>query len=290
MQSFITKRFRYKPRSLLNFSSTLRNITLRHWTNALTILLIALLCWLLALWTWLVVLPEGRALSTPESPLSAASSANVVSARHLFGLSVKEQQAPTLQTTITGLKLRGVFAPIGLLPGFAVFNIEGKNDQPVRVGDEVIPGIILKEVHPAHVLLSRQGMLERLNLERSTGIVDAQITPSFKLNVQSRSAVNFSFSRNELNLALQDPKQLANVGRLGINPGGGLMVEEAPNGSLTEKLGLRLGDVLMRINGQPVSNQGDLQRLYQQLAQLGQVRLDIMRGGAPAQLRYTIEQ
>ena len=89
---------------------------------------------------------------------------------------------------------------------------------------------------------------------------------------------------------MQDPKQLANVGRLGINPGGGLMVEEAPSGSLTEKLGLRLGDVLLRINGQPVSNHGDLQRLYQQLAQLGQVRLDIMRGGAPSQLRYTIEQ
>ena len=275
---------------MMSFSSTVRGLTLRHWTNALTILLIVLLCWLLARWTWLVILPAGTVHHSPESLLSVSSAANVVSARHLFGLSVKQTQAPAIETTISGLKLRGVFAPMGLLPGFAVFYIEGKNNQPVRVGDEVTPGIILKEVHPAHVLLSRQGALERLNLERSAGSVDAQITPSFKLNVQSKSAVNFSFSRNELNLALQDPKQLANVGRLGINPGGGLMVEEAPSGSLTEKLGLRLGDVLLRINGQPVINQGDLQRLYQQLAQLGQVRLDIMRGGAPSQLRYTIEQ
>ena len=274
---------------MANFS-TLRGITLRHWVDVLTILLIVLLCWLLARWTWLVILPAGRAESSSESLLSVSSAASVVSARHLFGLSVKQIQAPAMETTISGLKLRGVFAPIGLLPGFAVFYIEGKNNQPVRVGDEVTSGIILKEVHPAHVLLSRQGVLERLNLERAAGSVDAQITPNFKLNVQSKSAVNFSFSRNELNLALQDPKQLANVGRLGMNPGGGLMVEEAPSGSLTEKLGLRLGDVLLRINGQPVSNQGDLQRLYQQLAQLGQVRLDIMRGGAPSQLRYTIEQ
>ena len=274
---------------MANFSR-LRGITLRHWVDVLTILLIVLLCWLLARWTWLVILPAGRTESAAESLLSVSSTANVVSARHLFGLSVKQTQAPAIETTISGLKLRGVFAPVGLLPGFAVFYIEGKNNQPVRVGDEVTSGIILKEVHPAHVLLSRQGVLERLNLERGAGSVDAQITPNFKLNVQSKSAVNFSFSRNELNLALQDPKQLANVGRLGINPGGGLMVEEAPSGSLTEKLGLRLGDVLMRINGQPVSNHGDLQRLYQQLAQLGQVRLDIMRGGAPSQLRYTIEQ
>ena len=275
---------------MANFSR-LRGITLRHWVDVLTILLIVLLCWLLARWTWLVILPAGRGESSAESLLSASSAANVVSARHLFGLYVKQTQAPAIETTISGLKLRGVFAPIGLLPGFAVFYIEGKNNQPVRVGDDVTSGIILKEVHPAHVLLSRQGVLERLNLERGAGgSVDAQITPNFKLNVQSRSAVNFSFSRNELNLALQDPKQLANVGRLGINPGGGLMVEEAPSGSLTEKLGLRLGDVLLRINGQPVSNHGDLQRLYQQLAQLGQVRLDIMRGGAPSQLRYTIEQ
>ena len=57
-----------------------------------------------------------------------------------------------------------------------------------------------------------------------------------------------------------------------------------------EKLGIKTGDVITGVNGQPVNSQGDLVRLYQQFGTLSSIRAEVRRGGAPVMLSYTIQQ
>ena len=119
---------------------------------------------------------------------------------------------------------------------------------------------------------------------------DGYKTQDFKLNVQSRSPGRYTLSGNELNQVLQDPKQLVNLGRLTMQPGKkGLVVEDAPRGSLADKLGLQQGDVVLQVNGLPLSSNEDITHFYQQLNKVGQVRLICMRSGKALVLNYTIE-
>jgi S1-C subfamily serine protease len=105
----------------------------------------------------------------------------------------------------------------------------------------------------------------------------------------SRSGPNdFTFSRNDLESALKDPGQLKFLGRIGVPPGGGVRLDEAPPGSLAARLGLQPGDIIRKVNGQAVSSAGDLARLHQQFSTTSLVQAEVQRGTATLQINYTI--
>ena len=83
---------------------------------------------------------------------------------------------------------------------------------------------------------------------------------------------------------------MAFTGRIGVAATGGVRVEDAPGGSLLDKLGIKTGDIVTGLNGQPVNSPGDLARLYQQFGTLTSIRAEVIRGGAPVMLSYTIQQ
>ena len=254
--------------------------------------LIVLLCWLLAQWTWLVFSPKSNRAPHSEAFLSAQTAADAIIVRHLFGGGVSEEDSPPERpVTSSNLKLRGVFAAIGALPAFAILSVDGKVDQPVKAGTVIAPGLVLEAVYPDYVEVRRQGVAERLELEKKTSAPSSvSNSPDFRLNVQSRGPGNYGFSKNELNQALQDPNQFANLGRFSSQPGqAGMAVVYAPHGSLANKMGLQQGDVVLRVNGQPVNSNGDVSRIYQQLQQMRQVRLEGLRSGKSLLLNYMIQ-
>ncbi|GAO34640.1 hypothetical protein SCT_0019 [Sulfuricella sp. T08] len=234
--------------------------------------------------------PKAKRMTVDATLLSGPAAADAVFASHLFGSAPGESSAPESQpATFSNLKLHGVFAAIGSLPAFAILSVDGKPDQPVKAETEIAPGVVLGMVYPDHVEVRRNGVVERLNLESKAGGPSGVAKGAdFRLNVQSRAPDNFSFSRKELNQALQDPQQMANLGRFVARPGG-LVVEDARNGSLAEKLGLQQNDVVSQLNGQPVTSNEDIGRFYQQLNQTGQVRLIGLRDGKAMTLNYSIQ-
>jgi general secretion pathway protein C len=219
--------------------------------------------------------------------------AEEIAVHHLFGLAVGPHfELPSQTQTSSNMKLLGVFAAIGSLPAFAIVSVDGKPAQPVQAGNEVASGVVMAEVHPDYVVLRRNGATERLNLEKITssamaGNID---TAEFKLNVRAAGGNTFSFSRNELNQAMQDAKQLLKMGRLNPYPTGGMMVSDAAAGSLVDKLGLKTGDVIQRFNNQPFNSNVDVQNFVQQLQHVTVAKLDLMRGSRPLQLKYEIQQ
>lgn len=251
--------------------------------------LLLLFCWLLAQWTWLVALPKVVPPVASSVSYTAPLAAETITLRHLFGQAVGADSRASVQIrTFSNLKLQGVFAAIGSLPAFAIVIVDGKPAQPVQVGKEAASGVVLEEVHPDYVVLRRNGLMERLNLEKRVSALAGAGNAEFKLNVQQGGNV-FTLSRKELSLALRDATQLANLGRMSPHPQSGMRVEDAPSGSLASKLGLQVGDVVKNFNGQPVKSNEDVQRFVQQLGQIDQARLFVMRGGTAIKLQYQIQ-
>jgi general secretion pathway protein C len=251
-----------------------------------TVALVLVLAWLLAKWTWVFLTP-------PQSAAGAKASGGVdlAAVARLFG-----GDAPAGPVAAAGgsggIHLKGVIAPTPADIGSAIFNLGGK-DVAVPLGGEIRPGMKLETVEPDHVVILRGGVRERIDLDmRKAAGPRVGMTAKaggFRLAVTRSGANGFNFSRKDLENALKDPGQLSYLGRIGMPPGGGVRLEEAPPGSLASRLGLQPGDIIRKVNGQAVASAGDLARLHQQFATTSLVQAEIQRGTAIVQLTYTIK-
>jgi S1-C subfamily serine protease len=65
--------------------------------------------------------------------------------------------------------------------------------------------------------------------------------------------------------AQQDQRQVAKISRgLAANPGGGILVETAPSGTVASQLRLEAGDVIVAVNGSPVRSPEEFARIYRE--------------------------
>ena len=252
-----------------------------------TIAIVALtlvLAFQLAHWTWVFVAPPEIA-KTPD----ADAGVDMAAIAKLFGASLP---ASTNAST-AGLRLKGVVAPDEGPIASAIFSTGGGKDVAVFVDREITPGVKLVEVKADHVIVSRNGVNERIDLEAGRSMTSAKggsgRVVGFRMNVAKSGSNNFSFSRKELDDALRDPNQLSYLGVIGMPPGGGVRMEAAPAGSLANKLGLQPGDVIKKVNGQAVASSGDLARLYQTFATTSNISAEIQRGSQTLQLSYSVQ-
>jgi general secretion pathway protein C len=249
--------------------------------------LVIVLAWQLAHWTWVFISPRSSAAAP-----ALRGGADLATAAKLFGGS--DVVAETRATPSgSGLRLKGVVAPSPGTTASAVFNAGGK-DIAVMLDGEVQPGVRLVAVRADHVLVSRGGVRERIDLDiriaaipKGPGAMGGP--PQFRLNVGRSGSNGFTFSRKDLENALKDPGQLNYLGKIGSPSGGGVRVDEAPAGSLASKLGLQSGDVIKKVNGQSVASAGDLARLHQTFSTTSLIQAEIQRGSAMVQLNYTIQ-
>jgi hypothetical protein len=121
--------------------------------SLLEVALVAALAATAAYWTWALAAPAAVASSAHATPARADPDSAMLR-QGLFG-------AP--QRAATGLKLRLV----GLAsPARAVFVLENGKSATARAGEAIAPGAVLRAVHPDHALVERNGVLERVALER----------------------------------------------------------------------------------------------------------------------------
>ena len=249
--------------------------------------LVLLLAYQLAYWTWVFLAPAASS-AAPR----ASNDVDLAAVAALFGAAAPGQRGGP---AAAGLRLKGVVAPTPGTEASAIFSTGSGRDVSVFIGGEVQPGAKLAEVHPDHVLLSRGGVEERIDLEERRALQaaprgGAARAGGFKLNVARTGTNSYALSRKELDDALRDPNQLNYLGAIGVPPGGGVRMEQAPPGSLAQKLGLQPGDVIRKLNGQAVASPGDLARLYTQFNTLSAVQAEVQRGSSTVQLSYAIQQ
>jgi general secretion pathway protein C len=263
-----------------------------------------LLAALLAIWlAWLVVQgvlrivwPAPQLTSFRASPLSPDAAAKTVIGAKLFGSAgpgAASSNAEPAQSPLN-LVLKGIYAPQRDFPGFAVMSIDGGRDVGVLVGGEVKSGVKLHAVKADHILLSRDGAIERVSLAplQFRGAAPGSGAPP-QLNVQATSANSYTVSRGEFGSLIRDPRQLASLALLGTAPnGGGIIVTEGAVGSsggIAAKLGLQQGDIIQKINGQPVAGKDDLLNIARQSPASGNVSIEGTRNGQPLRLTYNLQ-
>jgi len=140
--------------------------TLQRWLHAgsaalaLDLALIAALAAAAAYGTWVLLAPRAKAapaLGGEARALEAPSPA----ARRLFGAAAAPQAASS-----GAVRLIGVVSP-----SRALFSENGR-PRAAAVGESV-GELVVREIHPDHVVVSRRGELERLVLERRSVPLEA---------------------------------------------------------------------------------------------------------------------
>ena len=95
--------------------------------------------------------------------------------------------------------------------------------------------------------------------------------------------------RAELDQQLGDIELLSAQVAVAPERGGGYRVAALRPGSFLESLGLRPGDVIRRIDGRPINTPDDAARAGAWLRVADHFTVDVLRDGAPVQLRFEIE-
>jgi general secretion pathway protein C len=181
--------------------------------------------------------------------------------------------------------------------GFAIISVNGGEATSFSVGEEILAGATLHAVHPDRALLRRAGLLESMLLKDSVALPEGSIVTSPQhRNTASLAGIRgsgntFTVERGTLAQQMQRPEFLTQA-LMVPNAGGGFLVREIQPGSVYEKLGVRAGDVIRSVNGQPINNMEEVMKLYQQLGGINQasnVSIEVMRGGRSESLQYNLE-
>ena len=259
--------------------------------------------WLAARWFVYFAAPAEVPPTPPRERVQLAATAQRVADAHLFGMAPARPGGEAL--TNLNIKLKGVFA--GSPSGLAILNA-GERDQATRVGAEIVPGVVLEQVHARHVLLRRNGVLERVNIEERTQLAAAAPAgPTAARRTRTRpvaEAVPAPAPPPPTPAArYQRPEPYAPVGDVPTEPasgaaGGppptplaappmpagtaarGLVVTSVPSGGMLERLGLQPGDVIRSVNGEAVATEADVARIVQSRGLQGTFTAEVQRGGA----------
>jgi type II secretory pathway component PulC len=139
-----------------------RGLNNARWGGALQVgldlALVAAIAFACAHFTSALMAP--RALAAPSHVAAPGSiDSTAIVSRHLFGGG--DDRLMTVRMEGSGMRLLGVLAP-----GRAILAVGNERVRSYAPGETLSAGVILKEVHADHVLVTRDGAPERVGLDR----------------------------------------------------------------------------------------------------------------------------
>lgn len=142
----------------------------------------------------------------------------------------------------------------------------------VAVGEEITPGVILREVAFDHVAIERGGARENLFLDQSGGGTATTPVPggdAAATNAPVSSGITVQQFQSDIGFV---PR--VEGGRIS-----GLVVRPQGSGAAFRAAGLREGDIITQIAGRPVQGPADVERIASQFGEGGTLSLTVDRGG-----------
>jgi|CXWL01.1.fsa_nt_gi general secretion pathway protein C len=221
--------------------------------RALEVMLLILVAVQLARLVWAVVTPAGPLGDVRAAPVTAKPSADF---DPFFRLS---SQPGSAVVTSLALKLFGVRVDEAIGGGSAIIATPDGVQSSFGVGDEILPGVKLKQVAFDSVTIERNGISEQLFLDQS---------------VAAPLAAPKAAATSALPTTLQN--EIGYAPRLTMDKVTGITVNPRGNGDLFREMGLQPGDVVTAINGQPVAS---ADAVAGQLSAGGSISLQIERAG-----------
>ncbi|WP_259155228.1 type II secretion system protein N [Xanthomonas sp. 3793] len=190
---------------------------------------------------WLLITPVGPV--GHAQPVAGTASEWSALRRDVFYRSVAD-------STSDGVLLHGVRA--GAAQAAAYLSLGDGRQGAYRVGDTVMPGVVLQAVAADHVLLRSGSGVRRLTLLDAAPQAPATTSSSANTAAGSASGVmsNVGNATAAAGATTVDPQQLlSSAGLRASADGSGFTIMPRGDGALLRQAGLAAGDVLTQING-----------------------------------------
>jgi general secretion pathway protein C len=199
------------------------------------------------------------------------------------------------KTSIAGT-LVGTMAASDPLASFAMLENSDKKIVMLEVGDQVQVGITVVAIVRHKVFLDNNGTVECYKHgeddEKTPMSKPEDATPSDE-GIRKVSETEYIISRSEIQRAMENLNMLATQARIvpsfknGVS--NGFRIYSIKPGSLFQKIGMKNGDVIQRVNGADLDSPEKALSLYSQLRSEGKISMDLLRRGKPVQMDYTIQ-
>ena len=223
-----------------------------------------------------------RSVARPATRPSLAS----VPPLHVFGkadVKAVASDAPiSAPETRLQLVLHGVFASSNPEGSMAIIAAKNGKDKSYFIGDALPGNATLHEVYADRVILKRLGKLETLRLKEPVSAAEINRSSSKRSSSRYNRPRSSSKLKNMQQLYKTDPQKV--FSQLRITP---VTKDGVINGyrfshndrGLMRELGLTSRDIITAVNGISVSDSGKLFALMQDVDEMKEVNLTILRNG-----------
>ena len=216
----------------------------------------------------------------------------MIASSHLFGEASAVDAAPkpvssdieALPDARVNLSLKGTLAASNPAASYAIIADSSKEENVVKIGDAVMPGTTLHEVHLDLVVLNLSGSLSKLKLPKEY----PEGSPIARRASSPTNRVAGTNTRSIQNVVSRNVSKLADV----IRPtpyfvGGqqqGYRVYPGRDRKQFAALGLRPGDLIKDIDGAALTDPKQAMEIFQNLGSAEQVSVTVERNGQPQTL------
>jgi general secretion pathway protein C len=214
-----------------------------------------------------------------------------------FGVSagsLKTEPSEGDRAAISDIKLVGTISGSSK-DGYAVFIGSDGKQAMFKTGETVFGVGELKGVEKNSVFIHKDGKMVRIRMTDLLTLSDMQASKSITGiagPVQSVGKGEYIIDQKAAMVTLDNPAQMMTDAKLIPNmvkgrPDGFVLQEIKKNG-VYDNLGMKNGDVLLRINGSNISNPENALQTFMALKGMDKVQLDIIRDGNRMTLNYQI--
>jgi len=269
-----------------------------------TLVLLALIAYQLSISIWQFYAAPNSAASDYRSQVTVASisanpeqsfleQAQIISRAYLFGkptvASVSEVQVSEAPETRLNYKLRGIYySTVGRLAS-AIVEIKANDSQYYRLDDELADNITVAAIERDHILISRYGKLERLNLEKPLISRKRQATDNRNAG-NAPSANSTALLRSYKKRYASNPMALATrfqaipVSKNGQNIG--FRLKALRGESLLKKLNFQDSDVFTQVNGIGLDKPFQALDALRSLTTASDVSVTVLRNGVEETMNF----
>ena len=267
--------------------------------NALLVLAIG--CAVARLLWLLLPVPAAGQWRPPPPPVasvaatSSGSNLEAIVASHLFGM----YQAPTTTESLSAapethlnLTLLGILSGSSEHDSRALIGQQAGEEAPYSIGQDVVHGVSLQAIFPDRVILSRNGSLETLRLDKdapSKGGVNPGVADAGDAPVVGGGA-GLGQIREQI---LADPSKASDYIR--VQPataaaGGtkGYRIYPGKDRTIFNNAGLRPGDLVTAVNGIQLDDGQKALQTLNDLKGAGSVTVTLERGGQTQTVNVTL--
>jgi len=258
------------------------------WLSLGEMLLLALLAVQLARLVWAIVTPVGAfgAWTGKQAVIAPMAARQALFAAYdpFFPNAAAIPDGNAVVTSLS-ITLFGTRVNEGSGQGSAIIATPDGVQQSFAVGEEIMPGVILKSVSFDHVTIDRGGAEETVFIDQSQAAPVADpaaggqggIAPPPPGVSQAPAAITAMAVKSDIGLA---PRM--DGGRVT-----GLVLQY--RGPTFQAAGFRPGDIVTEVNGRRIGSAGDIQTLLGQIVPGARLSLTIERGAAVVPIALTLQ-